>query len=65
VDIRFDPFLQGVAKTVVRGDRPKHLNWSMLDHASLVCTRTRPQCSTCVLSDRCAAVRNRWTETVQ
>jgi len=55
IDIRYDPFLQQLAKRIVRCAKPRQLNWAMLDYAALVCTRTRPSCSSCVLSRRCRA----------
>jgi A/G-specific adenine glycosylase len=58
VDIRYDPYLQSLAKEVVDGDSPALVNWAMLDLAALVCTLTDPQCRICPLADGCRFARD-------
>jgi A/G-specific adenine glycosylase len=52
-DIRYDPYLQGLAHAVVVGKHPRELNWAILDFAALVCTLRRPRCPACPLSKEC------------
>ncbi|HEX5733370.1 MAG TPA: hypothetical protein VF131_11105 [Blastocatellia bacterium] len=52
-DIRYDPYLQSLAKKVVEGGNPIHLNWALLDHASLICKQGKPLCNICPLVSRC------------
>jgi A/G-specific adenine glycosylase len=57
-DIRYDPYLQTLARTVVDSGDPMSANWMVLDFAALVCTKKRPRCSTCPLADRCLNAGN-------
>jgi A/G-specific adenine glycosylase len=54
-DIRYDPYLQGLAKEVVSCDDPISMNWAILDFASDVC-RIRPRCDSCPLATGCKFV---------
>lgn len=54
VDIRYDPYLQELAKRVATHTFTKHLNWAILDFAALVCQATRPRCPGCVLNRTCS-----------
>jgi A/G-specific adenine glycosylase len=57
-DIRYDPYLQGLARAVLRGSRDAvSLNWAILDLAALVCTGTKPRCPQCPLATRCLYAR--------
>lgn len=52
-DIRFDPYLQDLAHSIVDMDEAKEINWAILDFASLICTYKRPVCERCLLQNRC------------
>lgn len=52
-DIRHDPWLQAVSRRLVSCRTPTVVNWAVLDHAALVCTRRSPRCGECPLSPRC------------
>ncbi len=58
-DIRFDPYLQQLAKRVVSGTDPVSVNWAILDLAALICKRDEPLCTVCPLRERCQFVRLR------
>ena len=46
-DIRYDPYLQCLAKAVVSCKDPVAVNWAILDYASLVCGPKIRDCSQC------------------
>lgn len=52
-DIRHDPYLQTLAYRVVNVENSKELNWAILDFAALVCKKTIPICSNCILKRKC------------
>ena len=52
-DIRYDPYLQDLAKTVVNIPLSKELNWGILDFAALICKARKPLCATCCLKNKC------------
>jgi len=53
VDIRYDPYLQELARKVVQGPNPKITNWAILDLAATVCRRRLPLCDSCPLQSGC------------
>lgn len=53
VDIRYDPYLQALARMVVAQGEPKETNWAILDHAALVCRLRNPICPSCALRSEC------------
>lgn len=53
-DIRYDPYLQELARRVVGCDRSKEVNWAILDLAALICVTGQPRCDVCPLSDLCS-----------
>ncbi len=53
VDIRYDPYLQTLARQVVRGERAAEVNWAILDLAATICTAKNPRCAVCPLRRRC------------
>jgi len=57
-DIRYDPYLQTLARKVVNVTDPLSANWMILDFAALVCTKRRPKCPECPLLERCRQGRN-------
>lgn len=52
-DIRYDPWLQALAKTVVDHRDARELNWAVLDLAAMVCTIRNPACEACPLNSFC------------
>lgn len=52
-DIRYDPYLQNLARSVLPRKSVKEFNWAILDFAALVCRARVPKCSECVLSKEC------------
>ncbi len=57
VDIRYDPYLQSVARHVVQGKRAAEVNWAILDLAAEVCTPKYPQCRECPIRKNCRYAR--------
>lgn len=53
VDIRYDPWLQNLAKHLVDHANPVELNWAMLDLAALVCRPKAPLCDECPVNAFC------------
>lgn len=53
VDIRYDPYLQALAKEVVTCEEPEDANWAILDHAALVCQLKLPLCHSCPVASGC------------
>ena len=58
-DIRYDPYLQRLARDVVGSDHPTLINWAILDFAALVCTPRNPRCQKCPLNRGCQDLRLR------
>jgi A/G-specific adenine glycosylase len=56
-DIRYDPYLQHLARIVVDCPDSKALNWAILDFAAKVCSIRRPKCSQCDLASECRFVK--------
>jgi len=54
VDIRYDPYLQHLAKSIVRSDQAISLNWALLDLAATICRIKLPLCEQCPLAVTCA-----------
>lgn len=52
-DIRYDPYLQKLARDVIPKRRFKEFNWAILDFAALICRSRNPFCDECCLSQRC------------
>lgn len=52
-DIRYDPYLQKLARDVVNHEKSKELSWAILDFASLICKARSPQCVNCRLNNKC------------
>lgn len=52
-DIRYDPYLQQLAKDVLPKMKFREFNWAILDFASLICRVKKPFCRKCCLSRRC------------
>lgn len=52
-DIRFDPWLQALARAVVDCDQARDLNWAILDLAAAICVPRHPRCESCPLRTCC------------
>jgi len=60
-DIRYDPYLQALAKSCVTCKDSILLNWSILDLGALICTLRNPRHASCPLSRRCKyAIEDYW-----
>ena len=57
-DIRYDPYLQDLARKVLPRKRFKEFNWAILDFASMVCKSRKPLCKTCCLNTKCLFYTN-------
>ena len=52
-DIRYDPYLQQLAREVLPTREIKEFNWAVLDFASAICTARNPNHDHCPLKSRC------------
>jgi A/G-specific adenine glycosylase len=52
-DIRYDPYLQGLAFKIVNHPEARTINWAILDFAAAICKARQPQCSRCPIMGRC------------
>ena len=52
-DIRYDPYLQRLAKMVVDCPDAVVLNWAILDFAARTCLSRSPKCGQCALASEC------------
>lgn len=52
-DIRHDPYLQGLSRSVINCPQSRDLNFAILDFAALVCKIEKPKCIECPLSRCC------------
>lgn len=57
-DIRYDPFLQDTAYSIVEAGDPIAINWAIMDLAATICHRNAPQCFECPLANICRYQRN-------
>lgn len=53
VDLRYDPYLQSLAHTLVDHPRTVDINWAVLDFAADVCRPRMPRCESCPVADSC------------
>jgi A/G-specific adenine glycosylase len=56
-DIRYDPYLQALARMTVSSKQPVVMNWSILDLAAVVCKSASPRCESCPLVVKCKYAR--------
>ncbi|MFB0555119.1 MAG: hypothetical protein ACETWQ_17565 [Phycisphaerae bacterium] len=56
-DIRYDPYLQKLAREVLPRKRYKEFNWAILDFASIICKAYHPVCNKCCLESKCRSSR--------
>lgn len=52
-DIRYDPYLQELARMVVNHSESKKINWAILDFAATVCKAKSPLHEGCPLKEKC------------
>jgi A/G-specific adenine glycosylase len=52
-DIRYDPWLQALARFVVDHPKSREINWAILDLAATNCLARKPLCDTCPLRKCC------------
>jgi A/G-specific adenine glycosylase len=52
-DIRYDPWLQALARILVRSEQSAQVNWAVLDVAALHYRSSKPACADCPLQRRC------------
>lgn len=53
VDIRYDPWLQAIARAVVNHRQARDINWAVLDLAATTCVPRNPHCEECPLRTCC------------
>ena len=58
-DIRYDPWLQLLARALVRSRRPRQVNWAVLDLAATICTMKHPRCPICPIKETCLYAKRR------
>jgi A/G-specific adenine glycosylase len=58
-DIRYDPYLQSLAKRVVNHENSKEINWAILDFAASICTARNPKHDACPLRSKCFYVKTK------
>ena len=57
-DIRYDPYLQDLAYKIVKHEKTKEINWSILDFAALICKARNPLHDKCPLNKHCSYFLN-------
>ena len=55
-DLRFDPYLRQLSKSIVDVKDSIHVNWGIIDFAALICKRANPRCLSCPLARFCRFV---------
>jgi len=53
VDLRYDPYLQQLARKVVQAGSHKAINWAILDVAAKYCRPRKPVCLDCPIAKGC------------
>src|SRR5882724_1121700 len=53
VDIRYDPWLQALAREAVDHPQAREVNWAVLDLAAAICLIRNPRCDVCPLRSCC------------
>lgn len=57
-DIRYDPYLQDLACTIVKCKEASKLNWAILDLAATTCKKNKSYCYKCPLITVCLAAKS-------
>ncbi|WP_179415878.1 hypothetical protein HDF19_06435 [Mucilaginibacter sp. E4BP6] len=52
-DIRYDPYLQGLAYKIVNHQNARYINWAILDFAAIICQARKPKCVICLINNNC------------
>ncbi|MEX0662698.1 MAG: hypothetical protein WEA58_07755 [Balneolaceae bacterium] len=52
-DIRYDPYLQELSYEIVNHPNSKEINWAVLDFGAIICTKSKPNCESCLISTNC------------
>lgn len=52
-DIRYDPYLQKLSLEVIKCEKPREMNWAILDFAAIICRSRSPRCKECPLKSTC------------
>ena len=52
-DIRFDPYLQQLARRVVDHGRSAEVSWALLDLSAMICRPRQPRCTECPVRRGC------------
>jgi A/G-specific adenine glycosylase len=58
-DIRYDPYLQNLAKQISSGSKSVQINWAILDLGAAICKSQEPNCSACPLIENCSFWKTR------
>lgn len=53
-DIRYDPYLQALAKMIVDHHDTIKINWAILDLGAMICKKRKPLCLSCPINLTCA-----------
>ncbi len=56
-DIRYDPYLQGLAFKIVNHPGARNINWAILDIAAAICKARQPHCGKCPIAEKCKFLR--------
>lgn len=56
-DIRYDPWIQGIAGRLVADEKALEINWAILDLAATICRPRSPNCLACPLASHCLHAR--------
>jgi len=57
-DIRYDPYLQALSRTVVEHQKSKEINWAILDYSAKICSDRKPSCNDCPFTKTCSYANN-------
>ena len=52
-DIRYDPYLQNLARRLINCSKPVFVNWAVMDLGAIHCTASRPKCELCPIRIGC------------
>jgi A/G-specific adenine glycosylase len=64
-DIRYDPYLQTLARRVVSTEDSLQVNWAILDLGALVCKNGVPLCLQCPLRTKCEFYKQSVTRSIE
>jgi len=61
-DIRYDPYLQALARRFVAHGSGREVNWAILDLGATVCKPRTPTCEVCPMARGCLTGKRRLKE---